>query len=322
MPSPVIFGCSGAELDEAERQFFEDANPWGFILFSRNITDPYGVHRLTSELRDCVGRKAPVLIDQEGGAVSRLRPPYWKEWPAVGPFLASVDGDESDRCSELWERFRQVGKELLTLGIDVNCMPVLDLPEPGSRSVLGERALGDDPTVVAWRGLEICDALLSQGVLPIAKHMPGHGRTTVDSHLELPVVNASLEELEEHDFVPFRLLSHLPIAMTAHVVYTAIDPNHPATQSSLVVEKVMRDFIGFDGVILGDDICMGALMGSPEERALMSLNAGCDAVLHCDGDLSAMENVAECIGMATPEALQRMKEAELTRDEAQEAMDD
>ncbi len=319
MPAPVVFGCGGGSLEDAERRFFQEADPWGFILFARNVTDPEGVRRLAGELRDCVGRQAPVFIDQEGGSVARLRPPHWKEWPAVGPFLERVEGGEDERCAALERRFREVSRELLDVGVDANCVPVLDLPAPGTSPVIGERALSDDPVMAAGRGRAVCEAMLAEGVLPVLKHMPGHGRATVDSHKDMPVVDAALDDLEAHDFAPFRDLADMPIAMTAHIAYTALDPGCPATLSRRVVEDVMRGSFDFDGLLLGDDIGMGALRGPLRERAAQTLDAGCDVVLHCDGEMASMEDVMAGVGATSPEALRRMSAAEARRDAAKEA---
>lgn len=319
MPAPVVFGCGGAALKDSEHRFFQEADPWGFILFSRNVSDPEGVLRLTGELRSCVGREALVFVDQEGGSVARLRPPHWKEWPAVGPFLAQVEGGEAERHAALDRRFRDVARELLAAGIDANCMPVLDIPAPGTSPVIGDRALGADPSLVAGRGRAVCEALLAEGVLPVVKHMPGHGRATVDSHDEMPVVDALLEDLDARDFAPFRDLADMPIAMTAHIAYTAVDPDVPATLSRRMVEDVMRGNLGFDGVILSDDLCMGAIRGPLRESTAQAIEAGCDVALHCDGEMAAMEEVMEGVGTASPEALRRMADAEARRNAAQGA---
>lgn len=319
MAAPVILGCAGPRLGDEERRFFADADPWGFILFSRNVSDPDGVARLVEDLRGCVGRRAPVLVDQEGGAVARLKPPHWRAWPAVGPFLEGAvaggpkDGAEEIRLARLAERFEAVARELHGVGIDVNCMPVLDVPCGRAHPAIADRVLGADPETVARRGRRICEAMMGEGVLPVVKHIPGHGRARADSHEELPVVDAPLAELESRDFAPFRELADMPMAMTAHIAYSAIDPDRPATLSSRVVERFIRRGIGFRGLLIGDDIGMGALRGPLRERASETLAAGCDIVLHCDGERKAMEGVMEGVGAASPETRRRMARVEALR---------
>jgi beta-N-acetylhexosaminidase len=289
-----IVGCASYELSPHELSFFHDTEPWGFILFKRNIRDPEQVRALTTALRDSVGRSnAPILIDQEGGRVQRLGPPHWPSYPpgqaygrlaANDPFL----GRETTRLGA-----RLLAHDLLNVGINVDCLPVLDAPVAGAHDVIGDRAYGADPDVVTVLGRAAAEGLLAGGVLPVIKHMPGHGRAGADSHHALPVVDASLEALEAHDFKPFRHLTDMPLAMTAHVVYTAIDPDAPATTSSRVIREIIRGRIGFDGLLMSDDISMNALSGGLGERAGAAFEAGCDVVLHCNGVFDEMVAVAE-----------------------------
>jgi beta-N-acetylhexosaminidase len=296
VPAAAIFGCSGPVLTEEERRFFARTNPLGFILFARNIDTPDQVRALVQTLRDSVGRAdAPVLIDQEGGRVQRLRPPHWRKAPAGAPFAQLALTDRAAAAEALRLNFRLIGAELAALGIDVDCAPVLDVPVAGSHDVIGDRAYGTEPAVVAALGRAVMNGLLDEGVLPVIKHIPGHGRAMVDSHLDLPVVDASRAELEERDFPPFRALADAPWAMTAHVVYRAIDPNAPATTSVKMIGEIIRGVIGFDGVLISDDLSMKALGGSFEDRTTASLGAGCDVVLHCNGEMAEMEAIARAV---------------------------
>lgn len=307
----VIFGCAGTRLTDAERRFFRDANPLGFILFARNCVEPAQVSRLTAELRDCVGRAdAPMLIDQEGGRVQRLGPPHWRAAPAPRRFaeLAAIDRDRAVEAARL--NAHLMAAELYALGVTLDCAPVLDVAQSGAHGVIGDRSFGARPEMVALLGWAFCEGLLDGGVLPIIKHVPGHGRATVDSHTGLPRVEASLAELEAVDFAPFRALAHVPWAMTAHVVYAAVDAEAPATTSPKVIAEVVRGRIGFDGVLISDDIAMGALTGALGERAQAALAAGCDLVLHCSGVLADMEKVAAATGPLSEATLTRLGRAE------------
>jgi len=297
----VIFGCGGTALSAAERAFFAEAEPWGFILFARNVESPAQLRRLTAELRASVGRDAPVLVDQEGGRVQRLRPPHWRDWLPVLDEATALPPERRARGLRL--RARLIAAELRDAGIDVNCAPVLDLAGPGTHPVILNRCLGGDPAEVAALGRAIAEGLLAGGVLPVVKHMPGQGRATLDSHLALPEVTADREALEA-DFAPFRALADLPLAMTAHVVYRALDPARPATQSPAVV-RLMREAIGFDGLLLTDDLSMKALAGDFGDRARASLAAGCDVVLHCNGDPDEMAAVAAAVPALTGRSAER-----------------
>lgn len=306
----VIFGCSGATLTDAERGFFREAAPLGFILFSRNCVDPAQVTRLTAELRDCIERAdAPVLIDQEGGRVQRLGPPHWRAAPAARRF-AEIAASDRDRAVEAVHlNAHLIAADLFALGITLDCAPVLDVAQAGAHEVIGDRSFGARPELAALLGWAFCEGLLDGGVLPIVKHVPGHGRATLDSHKALPVVDASLAELDAVDFAPFRALNHMPWAMTAHVVYAAVDRAAPATTSPRVIAEVVRGRIGFQGVLISDDLAMEALSGGLGERSQAALAAGCDVVLHCSGVLADMEKVATATLLLSEAALARLSRA-------------
>jgi beta-N-acetylhexosaminidase len=304
--SAAILGCAGTTLTAEEVAFFRDVKPWGFILFKRNIADPEQVRALTAALRATVGRDdAPILIDQEGGRVARLQPPHWRIYPpgrAYGELVAN-DPLTAREITRLGSRL--IAHDLRSIGINVDCVPVLDVPDPQGHEIIGDRAYGDTPEQVATLGRAAAEGLLAGGVLPIVKHIPGHGRALSDSHLELPVVKAKLLELEIRDFAPFRVLSDMPMAMTAHVVYSAIDRNRPATTSKKVIKKIIRESIGFDGLLMSDDLSMKALSGDFKQRAKDSLSAGCDVVLHCNGDMAEMKAVMSGVGRLGKEARRR-----------------
>lgn len=293
---PIIFGLAGEELSPAEREFLEEIRPCGIILFKRNIRTPEQVANLTKEIRLILGaNRGLILIDQEGGRVQRLGPPHWRQIPPAGYFAEIAGRDTALGRSLLRASIRRMATELRSLGINTDCLPVLDVPVPGAHDIIGDRALGRDSTLVADLGAVVVDALAEAGVLPVIKHIPGHGRATADSHEELPVVDAALDELQASDFRPFRALRHAPLAMTAHVVYRAIDPGTPATWSKKVVSDIIRGEIGFEGLLMSDDLGMNALSGSMAERALKSLEAGVDLVCHCCGDLDEMLAVADVV---------------------------
>ncbi len=312
--SAAIYGCAGTTLSAAERSFFRDADPFGFILFARNVATPEQVRALVADLRASVGRAdAPVLIDQEGGRVRRLRPPHWRASPPASAFAAlyARDHDAAVEASRL--NGRLLAAELLALGIDVDCAPVLDVPVAGAHDVIGDRAFGHAPEPVIALGGAQAEGLLAGGVMPVAKHIPGHGRAMADSHLELPVVDASLDELRASDFAPFRALADIPWGMTAHVLYRALASNRPATTSERIVADVIRGWIGFDGFLLSDDLSMKALGGSFGERARLSLDAGCDAVLHCNGRMEEMTAIADAVAPLSSVARIRLDRANARR---------
>jgi beta-N-acetylhexosaminidase len=286
----AIFGCAGPRLDPEEAAFFRAVRPWGFILFRRNVESPDQVRALTAVLRQLVGADdAPVLVDQEGGRVQRLGLPHWRRYPPARAFSALP---ASERCGMVRLGARLIAHELREVGINVDCAPVLDVPEPGAHDVIGDRAYGGTPDEVAALGRAAAEGLLAGAVLPVIKHMPGHGRARADSHAALPVVDAVAAALRGRDLVPFRANADLPMAMTAHVVYAAIDPSAPATTSAIVIGDVIRGEIGFDGLLMTDDLSMKALSGGFEARARAALEAGCDVVLHCNGALDEMTAVA------------------------------
>jgi beta-N-acetylhexosaminidase len=314
----VVFGCAGTTLAEDERRFFAATDPLGFILFARNIDTPDQVRALVAELRASVGRAdAPVLIDQEGGRVQRLRPPHWRSAPPGEAFARLAARDVAAAKEALRLDFRLIGSELAGLGIDVDCAPVADVPVAGAHDVIGDRAYGREPGLVGELAREVCEGLLDEGVLPVIKHIPGHGRAMVDSHLALPVVDASRAELEERDFPPFRALRAAAWAMTAHVVYTALDAAAPATTSARVIGEIIRGIIGFDGVLVSDDLSMKALGGSFEDRTRAALDAGCDVVLHCNGDMAEMQAIAAAIRPLTEIAQERLARANRMKRRAQ-----
>lgn len=318
-PRAIVLGCAAERLTADERRLFAAADPVGFVLFRRNCKDPEQVRALVAEMRDAVGRvDAPVLIDQEGGRVQRLQPPHWRRYPAPAR-IAALSDPEAAEAARLGARL--IADELAALGIDVDALPVLDLPAPGADPVIGDRAYGDNPERVARLGRAACEGLLAGGVLPIIKHIPGHGRSQVDSHRDLPRVDTARDLLEKTDFAPFRALSDMPWAMTAHIVYAAVDPAAPATFSRPVIDGVIRKYIGFDGVLISDDISMGALAGSLAERTRRSLDAGCDLALHCNGVLSEMEEVADAAPPLTAAAQARLARAEALRRNSMQAFD-
>ena len=286
--SALILGCSGLVLSGEERAFFRDADPFGFILFRRNIGTPDEVRGLTAALREAVGRDAPILVDQEGGRVQRLGPPHWPKYPpgrAYGRFHAN---DPTTRREIARLGARLIAHDLLDVGINVDCLPVLDVPVEGAHDIVGDRAYGTDAATVAVLGRAAAEGLMAGGVLPVIKHMPGHGRAGVDSHVSLPVVDVPLADLAAIDFLPFRMLADMPMAMTAHVVYTAIDREAPATTSRQAIRRVIRGMIGYDGLLMSDDLSMQALAGGLGERAAAAFSAGCDIGLHCNGKMEEM----------------------------------
>ncbi|MBY0612261.1 MAG: beta-N-acetylhexosaminidase [Beijerinckiaceae bacterium] len=305
-----IAGCSSLTLTTDERAFFRDADPWGFILFRRNIDTPEQVRALTSELRACTGRvDTPILIDQEGGRVQRLGPPHWPKYPPARRF-GDIGGNDPVAARDLCRMAAMLmAHDLLELGINVDCVPVLDVPVEGAHDVIGDRAYAWNAEHVAILGRAAAEGLLAAGVLPVIKHIPGHGRAGADSHLALPIVNASRRSLRDSDFVPFRCLADMPAAMSAHVVYTAIDDASPATTSAKVIRSVIRREIGFDGLLMSDDLSMKALRGSFAERTAACFKAGIDVVLHCNGNLAEMQAVASESPKLSGKAKRRAKAA-------------
>lgn len=308
-----ITGIAGPALSDAERAFLREAQPWGLIVFRRNIAGPQALRRLTEECRAVLGRNAPVLVDQEGGRVQRLGPPHWPEYPPAAVYGALYQGDRAAGLAAARLGARLIAADLAAVGIDVDCMPVADLPVAGADAVIGDRAFAREPDKVAALAAAFAEGLAAGGVLPVVKHIPGHGRATADSHHGLPVVNAEKATLETSDFAAFRPLAGQPLAMTAHVVFTAIDPIAPATTSVAIVRDVIRGSIGFAGLLMSDDLSMGALSGSLGERTRASLAAGCDVVLHCNGDMKEMRAVAAAAPVLAGEAAHRAAAALASR---------
>ena len=315
-----ITGLSGPTLTPNEQQFVRDADPWGLILFKRNVTAPDVLRRLIGEFRDAVGRQAPVLIDQEGGRVQRLGPPHWPIYPPGAAYGALFDRDRSSALAAAELGARLIAHDLAELGIDVDCAPIADVPARDADPVIGDRAYGADPGKVAAIAGAFASGLMEGGVLPVLKHLPGHGRAAADSHHDLPVVTTERAALETTDFAAFRPLRALPLGMTAHVVFVAIDPVAPATTSANIVANVIRDSIGFTGLLMSDDISMGALSGSLGERTKAAIAAGCDMVLHCNGATAEMREVAAAAPFLEGDAARRAQAA-LTARKAPAALD-
>ena len=301
----AIFGCAGPVLGVDERDFFRDANPFGFILFARNIENPDQVVRLTADLRAAVGRDAPILIDQEGGRVQRMRGPHWRDW---SPPLDAALAAGADAARVLALRARLIAEELRAVGIDANCAPVADIAGPQTHPFLRNRCYGETAAQVSERARAVAEAHLAAGVLPVVKHLPGHGRATADTHHDLPNVTASRADLAAHDFAPFKALADLPMAMTAHIIFAAYDPDRPATQSPEMI-RVIRDEIGFQGLLMTDDLNMQALSGDLGQRTRAAMAAGCDIALHCKGDMAEMLQVAAEAGEMRPETQARARAA-------------
>ncbi len=293
MAKAFICGCEGTRLNAAEQAFLAAEQPWGLILFKRNIAEPAQIRGLVGAFREAVGRPdAPVLIDQEGGRVQRMGPPGWRAYPAARAIGDLYRADRLAGLKAARAAGRLIAADLSEAGINVDCLPVLDVPQPGSHPVIGDRAYGEAPEEIAVLARAAAEGLMAGGVLPVIKHIPGHGRATADSHHDLPRVSASLADLERVDFVPFAALADLPLAMTAHMIYEAVDAERPATLSPRVMAEVVRGAIGYDGLVMTDDLSMQALSGTLDARATAAIDAGCDMLLHCNGHLDEMRAVA------------------------------
>jgi beta-N-acetylhexosaminidase len=309
-----ITGVSGTELGAAERAFITDTHPWGFILFKRNVDKPQQVASLVEQLRDAAGEpNAPILIDQEGGRVQRLGPPHWPVYPAGAVFGALYDIERAQGLKAAHLSARLIAADLAALGLTVDCLPLADVPVAGADAVIGNRAYGTEPSKVAAIARAVTDGLEEGGILPVLKHIPGHGRATADTHFKLPVVDTPRKELERTDFAAFQPLADLPMAMTAHVVFSALDPAQPATTSATMVDQVIRGVIGFQGLLMSDDVSMNALAGSLAERTRAIFTAGCDIVLHCNGNLGEMRDVASETPELSGKALERARKALASR---------
>lgn len=308
-PDAAIYGCAGPRLNKDERRFLADADPLGIILFARNCETPAQIRALIADISDCLGYRPLILIDQEGGRVARLRPPHWPDLPAVAWIgdLWQRDRVAAERAAYLHGRL--LAAMLLPLDITVDCAPVLDIAFPETHDVIGDRAFSPNAKAVATLGRALADGLLDGGVLPVIKHVPGHGRACTDSHKELPQVDTSANELAISDWLPFRALADAPLAMTAHILYTALDPVRPATLSKTIIGDVIRGKLGVSGLLMSDDIGMKALSGSPGELTRAAIAAGCDCVLHCSGRLDEMIAVAAAAGKLSDKAMERLQRA-------------
>jgi beta-N-acetylhexosaminidase len=309
-----ITGIAATELSAEEREFIRAERPWGFILFKRNIETPEQVFKLVREMREAVDNpEAPVLIDQEGGRVQRLGPPHWPVYPPGAAFGTLYDIEPALGLTAARLSARLIAADLLDLGVTVDCLPLADVPVAGADGVIGNRAYGTEPGKVAAIARAVTGGLEQGGVLPVLKHIPGHGRATADTHFRLPEVDTSRALLERTDFAAFQPLADLPMAMTAHVVFSALDPAHPATTSATIIEQVIRGMIGFQGLLMSDDVSMNALSGSIAERTRAIVTAGCDMVLHCNGNLEEMRAVARQTPELSGKALQRAERALASR---------
>ncbi|WP_377296185.1 beta-N-acetylhexosaminidase [Rhizobium sp. SGZ-381] len=302
----MILGCAGLALTADEIALYRNERPWGFILFARNLAEPQQIIDLVASMRDAIGRPdAPVLIDQEGGRVQRIRPPHVQKYPAGAELGALFAADKAAGLRAAWLMSRLHAFDLTKLGINVNCLPVLDVLVEGATPAIGNRSYGGDAAMVTALGTAASEGLKAGGMLPVMKHVPGHGRAMSDSHHDLPVVNATRAELEAQDFAPFRALKDEVMAMSAHIVFTAIDAERPATTSRKVIEEVVRGSIGFDGLLLSDDSSMNALKGTLGERAADIIAGGCDIVLHCNGVMDEMIQVVREVPELAGKSLQR-----------------
>ncbi|WP_093000588.1 beta-N-acetylhexosaminidase [Rhizobium sp. NFR07] len=307
----MVLGASGAQLTPDEVSLYRDERPWGFILFARNCIELSQITDLVASMRDAVGRPdAPVFIDQEGGRVQRIRPPMIERYPSAAALGELYRQDEEKGLRAAWLMSRLHAFDLLKLGVNVDCLPVLDVPIEGASNVIGDRAYGFDPKIVSAMGKAAAEGLKAGGMLPIMKHMPGHGRGMADSHHELPVVSASRTELEVHDFLPFVAMKDELMAMSAHIVFTAYDKRDPATISPVVIEEVIRGHIGFDGLLISDDSSMNALKGTIGERAARIMGGGCDIVLHCNGLMDEMKAVVKEVVALSGRSLERAEAVE------------
>lgn len=313
-----ITGLAGLTITASERAFLREARPWGLIVFKRNISMPEQLSALTRDFRDTVGFEAPVLVDQEGGRVARLGPPHWPVYPPGARYSQIYDRDPASGLAAARLAGHLIASDLRAVGIDTDCLPIADVPVAGHDPIIGDRAYGTEPAKVAAIAGAVAAGLLAGGVLPVLKHLPGHGRANADSHLKLPVVTTPRPDLEKTDFAAFQPLRNLPLGMTAHVVFSAIDSARPATTSVTIVEQVIRGFIGFTGLLMSDDVSMGALSGTIAERSHAALAAGCDVVLHCNGDLDEMMQVAGAAPELSGAAAQRADAALAQRSAGEE----
>ncbi|PHR91117.1 MAG: beta-N-acetylhexosaminidase [Robiginitomaculum sp.] len=301
----AIFGCSGPELTRGEAVFFRDCNPWAFILFARNIETPNQVRKLCIDLRESVGRDALIFVDQEGGRVQRFKPPHWREAPWAGKFGDLYELNQRAGLRAAWLNFRLIAHELKDMGVSANCAPVLDLPVWGADPIISDRAFSCNPEIMIKLAHACMAGLTAGGVVPVIKHLPGHGRAKVDSHKALPIIEESLETLINSDFIPFKAFMDAPMAMTAHVVLSAVDPHKPVTISRHAMQSVIRGELGYQGLVMSDDLDMKALKGGLTKLTEETLKAGCDIVLQCSGKLPAMVQIAKGLKPLTGESMRR-----------------
>ena len=314
----AIFGVLGPKLTAGERAFFRDANPWGFILFARNIETPEQIRRLTSDLRACVGRDCLIFIDQEGGRVQRLRPPHWRNYASYATLATNYNDEPEEARRLVWLHHRLIADDLRALGINANCAPCIDVKRLGAHDIISDRAFSRHAEKVADMGHAAMAGLMAGGVAPVVKHIPGHGRAKVDSHHALPHIETKLSTLRKTDFLPFKMLNQAPMGMTAHAVYKALDKRLPITLSKLSLPIIIRDEIGFDGLVMTDDLDMHALSGSLTSRAERALAAGCDVVLHCNGKMASMVKVAKGTQKLSKESQKRADIAVLCTEHIEE----
>ena len=312
----AIFGCLGPQLTKGETAFFRDCNPWAFILFARNIETPNQVRKLCADLRNSVGRDALIFIDQEGGRVQRLGPPHWRKAPFARLFADLYDIDKQASKRAIWLNFRLIADELRSVGITANCAPVLDLPISGSDPIISDRAFSCKPNRMIDMAHAAMAGLSAGGVVPVIKHLPGHGRAQVDSHKSLPRVTESMDVLRQSDFIPFKALRSAPMAMTAHIVYDSVDPHAPITISKRGIKNIIRGELGYDGLVMSDDLEMKALSGELTHLTEKSLAAGCDVVLQCSGKMPAMVKIAKGLNPLSVKSLARAQISEYMSDYA------
>lgn len=301
---PVIYGVSGLTLSDEEKYFFSKNGALGFIVFARNIQDKEQLKKLTDSMKELMGGEVLILVDQEGGRVARLKEPHWKKYPAGQYFADLYQSNPEQAKEELFKNFQEIGKDLSEVGINVDCAPVLDILTPKTHQVIGDRAYGKEADQVVDLARKVCEGLLSQKIYPVIKHIPGHGRGTSDSHLELPSVDVSLDELRKADFLPFIELNDQKFAMTAHILYNAIDKDCCATISPNAI-KIIREEIGFKNILMSDDVSMKALQGSFYDKSKNILKAGCDIVLHCNGKMEEMQEINSALPVLKDELLER-----------------
>lgn len=313
----VILSFLGPELTDSDRAFFREANPFGFILFARNCESPEQLRALTNDLKETVGRHCPVVVDQEGGPVQRLKPPVWRAYDPARTFGAKAEEDMEQALTDIRFRTLQIAEELIECNLNVNCDPVLDISMPETHEAIGDRAFSSDPDIIARLGIAVCHHYLAAGITPVIKHLPGQGRAAQDSHFDAPLVETPLEELKSLDFKPFRDVCASDVGegiwgMVAHIAYDEVDPQNPASASPAAIKDIIRDDIGFKGLLISDAVEMGAMepYGDMADRCEAVLEAGCDIALHCSGELDEMEKIAESVPKLSSRAQESLQKAE------------